>query len=270
MCAKGANNNGRSIYINYKNFKEKYYYFNYNDDNFYCNILIPSNKSLSNMQNDILINYLKEKERHLKYLKTFRYSYLNELDFKNHIIQLGILIVETSEQNTILSDLKMLNFFRVLLDETKKSIGNEKFYKVMEENFTKNEIQTIIGLTTYNPEFEYYEVEEISGFPKVEEANNELKKKEALTSEEWRIQEGESNNKIFEKEVTDIWERIYLLSDNKIIIVNEKKEVLKEIKLKNYKKAEFLVYKDILYVYSDKKIYEIQLNDLEKVKIIEL
>ena len=270
MCTKGVSNTNKMKYLNYNKFKEKYSYFYYNNDDFDDKVLIPTTKALSEMESDILVLYLREKERKMEYLVSFRENYLNKLNYTDQIIQLGILIIEVNEQNKILNDINISDFFGGLLNKIKRNVGKERFYDIIERNFTKDEIYIIIKSITYNPEFEYYEVEDVVNMPKIEEVNNELREKKSLTDQEWTEREGKRYENIFKNEDTRIFENIFLLSDNKIIIANDKKEILKEIKVKNYKKTEFLVYKDILYISDDKKIYEISLDDLNKVKIIDL
>ena len=45
---------------------------------------------------------------------------------------------------------------------------------------------------------------------------------------------------------------------------------MKEIKVKDYKKTEAALYKDIIYIRDDNKIYEYSLDNLEIIKIIDL
>ena len=270
MCVKGVSYTNKKNYLNYERLKEQYSYFYYGNDDFYYNVLIPMDKSLSIMGNDVLVLYIRKKELGLDSLEYFKYNYLNELSNKEQIIQLGTLIVEVNRQNKICIDIKILNFFSELLNIIKRNMDKKEFYKIIEENFTKDDIKIIVKEITYNTEFEYYEVEKTLNLSKVDEVNKELRKKKSLTSEEWMKQEGEPYKKNFETEESNIGDKIYLLSDNKIVIKNDKNEILKEIRVKDYKETEFLVYKDILYVYSNKKIYEVSLNNLNKVNVVEI
>ena len=104
-------------------------------------------------------------------------------------------------------------------------MDKKEFYKIIEENFTKDDIKIIVKEITYNTEFEYYEVEKTLNLSKVDEVNKELRKKKSLTSEEWMKQEGEPYKKNFETEESNIGDKIYLLSDNKIVIKNDKNEI---------------------------------------------
>ena len=54
------------------------------------------------------------------------------------------------------------------------------------------------------------------------------------------------------------------------MIVNRNEETKKEIKVKDYKKTEAALYKDIIYIRDDNKIYEYSLDNLEIIKIIDL
>ena len=53
-------------------------------------------------------------------------------------------------------------------------------------------------------------------------------------------------------------------------IVDENQKPIKEIKVKDYRKIDLTIYKGILYIYDDGKIYEYSLKNLNDVKVIEV
>ena len=63
---------------------------------------------------------------------------------------------------------------------------------------------------------------------------------------------------------------IHILKDNRIIIVDENQKPIKEIKVKDYRKIDLTIYKGILYIYDDGKIYEYSLKNLDDVKVIDV
>lgn len=254
--------------MTYEEFKKNYFYFR--DQNYEHNMLLPSGFSSIVVDNAILLNFIQKKESNLKKLSKFKNDIIDEFGYKEKIIQLGSLILETNIENKVVRDENILLFFNSLLGQIKKNIGAKEFYKVIEGSFTEDEIYILISILTYNSEFEYYEVEDKLGLVKVDKINEKLRMKEEITEEEWLLREGKPYKKIFENEVSQILGVVYLLSNNKIIVINEEKEILKELKIKDYKETGFLIYKDILYISSDKKIYEIPLNNLNKIDITEI
>ena len=80
----------------------------------------------------------------------------------------------------------------------------------------------------------------------------------------------EAKDPLFENIEEEIGTNIYVLKDNRIIILDNEDKPKKEIKIKDYKKVEIAVYKSILYIYDDDKIYEYSLKNLNDVKVIDL
>ncbi len=267
-CVRSDISYNKAKYMTYEEFKKNYFYFR--DQNYEHNMLLPSGFSSIVVDNAILLNFIQKKESNLKKLSKFKNDIIDEFGYKEKIIQLGSLILETNIENKVVRDENILLFFNSLLGQIKKNIGAKEFYKVIEGSFTEDEIYILISILTYNSEFEYYEVEDKLGLAKVDKINEKLRMKEEITEEEWLLREGKPYKKIFENEVSQILGVVYLLSNNKIIVINEEKEILKELKIKDYKETGFLIYKDILYISSDKKIYEVPLNNLNKIDITEI
>lgn len=95
---------------------------------------------------------------------------------------------------------------------------------------------------------------------------NKFYKGSGISEEEWMNREAKQNDKIFENEVDSILGFIYLLKDNRILVTNGNKKILKEIKVTDYKDTDIAVYKGIFYVYDNGKVYEYSLKNLNEIK----
>ena len=74
---------------------------------------------------------------------------------------------------------------------------------------------------------------------------------------------------LFENEEEEV-SNVHILKDNRIIIVDENQKPIKEIKVKDYRKIDLTIYKGILYIYDDGKIYEYSTKNLDDVKVIDV
>ena len=95
---------------------------------------------------------------------------------------------------------------------------------------------------------------------------NKFYKGSETSEEEWMTREAKQDDKIFENEVDSILGFIYLLKDNRILVTNGNKKILKEIKVTDYKDTDIAVYKGIFYVYDNGKVYEYSLKNLNEIK----
>ncbi len=149
--------------------------------------------------------------------------------------------------------------------------NDEKYYlNLLEKNFTEEEIRLFFDIYYYNPEFEIYDIEGHYGLKKVDKVISEVEKIKGITDEERSRREMSLYIPIFENEYKKYYEDIYVLKDNRIIVTKNKNRPQKEIKIKDYKKVDISMYKGILYIYDDNKIYEYSLDNLEIIKIIDL
>ena len=221
----------------------------------------------SSGETDTLEVYLMGKELELEPISDFRSIYLYSLNDEEKIIQLGKLILQVPKENKIHEDRRILSFFSGKMSSLEWEFGEEKFYRIIENNFSRKEIYELLRILLYNPEFECYETKQYLNLKKVDVVNRELNEIKCWDGEIWRQHEGLSYYKKFKKEVSEMSDKIFLLSDNTIIIADEERRILKEINVRKHKSVEYLIYKDILYIYSDSKIHEIPLNNLNKVKI---
>ena len=241
--------------------------------------------SIESEDKNILGKYINYKEKNLKkYIPLYKDNVFN-IPFENMneeeaVIQLVKIIVEVYKKGLpeLLDNSNMgkrISFIPGFTSEIETYIyklksEKRKFYELLENNFKKEDIEIMLKILTYNVEFENYIVEEKYNLKKVDEILNELEKVEGLTEQQWIEIESNSIGPLFENEVDNIFGFLYLLNDNRIMIVNRNEETKKEIKVKDYKKTEAALYKDIIYIRDDNKIYEYSLDNLEIIKIIDL
>ena len=241
--------------------------------------------SIESEDKNILGKYINYKEKNLKkYIPLYKDNVFN-IPFENMneeeaVIQLVKIIVEVYKKGLpeLLDNSNMgkrISFIPGFTSEIETYIyklksEKRKFYELLENNFKKEDIEIMLKILTYNVEFENYIVEEKYNLKKVDEILNELEKVEGLTEQQWIEIESNSIGPLFENEVNNIFGFLYLLNDNRIMIVNRNEETKKEIKVKDYKKTEAALYKDIIYIRDDNKIYEYSLDNLEIIKIIDL
>ena len=265
-------------YMTFDEFNEKYSYWDDNNERNY-------GYSIESEDKNILGKYINYKEKNLKkYIPLYKDNVFN-IPFENMneeeaVIQLVKIIVEVYKKGLpeLLDNSNMgkrISFIPGFTSEIETYIyklksEKRKFYELLENNFKKEDIEIMLKILTYNVEFENYMVEEKYNLKKVDEILNELEKVEGLTEQQWIEIESNSIGPLFENEVNNIFGFLYLLNDNRIMIVNRNEETKKEIKVKDYKKTEAALYKDIIYIRDDNKIYEYSLDNLEIIKIIDL
>ena len=261
--------------ITYDKFNKKY--------NYYLGINI-------NKRDGVLNNFILNKE---KKLEVFLISYenndsikklLNNLTEEEKIFQLMMLMIgaKKEEINTVkFSNIQFINFFIDELRENRNGLlnhfhliesdqKNKYILKILENNFTEEEIRIFFDLYYLNYEFGDYDIAGRYGLLKVDKIISEVEKIEPISSEEWVKREMEAKDPLFENIEEEIGTNIYVLKDNRIIILDNEDKPKKEIKIKDYKKVEIAVYKSILYIYDDDKIYEYSLKNLNDVKVIDL
>ena len=120
-----------------------------------------------------------------------------------------------------------------------------------------------------NAEFDNYEISGRYGLPKVDKVIAEVEKIEGIDEKGWVKREMSSSIPLFENEAEEV-SNIHILKNNRIVIVDENQKPIKEIKVKDYRKIDLTIYKGILYIYDDGKIYEYSLKNLNDVKVIEV
>ena len=209
---------------------------------------------------------------------------LNNLTEEEKIFQLMMLMIgaKKEEINTVkFSNIQFINFFLDELRENRNGLlnhfhliesdqKNKYILKILENNFTEEEIRIFFDLYYLNYEFGDYDIAGRYGLLKVDKIISEVEKIEPISSEEWVKREMEAKDPLFENIEEEIGTNIYVLKDNRIIILDNEDKPKKEIKIKDYKKVEIAVYKSILYIYDDDKIYEYSLKNLNDVKVIDL
>ena len=262
----------QSKYMTLEDFNKKYSYLNQN------NAEIQS-------ENKILVKYIQEKEKNLEKILEFNQEYIdtdinkilkNFSTDEEKIIQIVKLIMEFEKKSSNLYFLES-----VLIEESK--YGNKQVLKefnkaenkekillpILEKTFTEEEIRIFFDLYYKNIEFDNYEISGKYGLLKVDKIIAEVEKIEGLSEEEWGEREMKTATPIFKNEYKNLND-VHILKDNRIIIVDENQKPIKEIKVKDYRKIDLTIYKGILYIYDDGKIYEYSLKNLNDVKVIDV
>ena len=262
----------QSKYMTLEDFNKKYSYLNQN------NAEIQS-------ENKILVKYIQEKEKNLEKILEFNQEYIdtdinkilkNFSTDEEKIIQIVKLIMEFEKKSSNLYFLES-----VLIEELK--YGNKNVLKnfskvenkekillpILEKNFTEEEIRIFFDLYYINIEFDNYEISGRYGLKKVDKIIEEVEKVEGLSEKEWGEREMKTELPLFKNEYRK-FNNVYILKNNRIIIVDENQKPIKEIKVKDYRKIDLTIYKGILYIYDDGKIYEYSTKNLDDVKVIEV
>ena len=262
-------------YMSYDEFNKKYFYWNgsnsflrSNDEKLKKYILKKEEKLESFINSDgsevkmdkILGEFSSEEDRILQIIKLLIESEIEErktIQFSNFYFNNRFLDELRENRN------KMLNNFD-------NSENKEKtLLSILEKNFTEEEIRIFFDLYYINGEFDNYEISGRYGLPKVDKVIAEIEKIEGIDEKEWVKREMSSSIPLFENEEEEV-SNIHILKDNRIIIVDENQKPIKEIKVKDYRKIDLTIYKGILYIYDDGKIYEYSLKNLNDVKVIEV
>ena len=262
----------QSKYMTLEDFNKKYSYLNQN------NAEIQS-------ENKILVKYIQEKEKNLEKILEFNQEYIdtdinkilkNFSTDEEKIIQIVKLIMEFEKKSSnlyflesvLIEELKYGN--KQVLKEFNKAENKENILlPILEKTFTEEEIRIFFDLYYKNIEFDNYEISGKYGLLKVDKVIAEVEKIEGLSEEKWGEKEMKTSTPIFKNEYKNL-NNVHILKDNRIIIVDENQKPIKEIKVKDYRKIDLTIYKGILYIYDDEKIYEYSLKNLNDVKVMEV
>ena len=262
----------QSKYMTLEDFNKKYSYLNQN------NAEIQS-------ENKILVKYIQKKEKNLEKILEFNQEYIdtdinkilkNFSTDEEKIIQIVKLIMEFEKKSSnlyflesvLIEELKYGN--KQVLKEFNKAENKEKILlSILDKNFTEEEIRIFFDLYYRNIEFDNYEISGRYGLKKVDKIIEEVEKVEGLSEKEWGEREMKTEPPLFKNEHRK-FNNVHILKDNRIIIVDENQKPIKEIKVKDYRKIDLTIYKGILYIYDDGKIYEYSLKNLNDVKVIDV
>ena len=259
-------------YITLEEFNKKYFYLNQN------NVEIQS-------KNQILVKYIQEKEKKLEKILEFNQEYIdtdiakflkNFNTDEEKIIQIIKLIMEFEKKSnemyfleSVLRDELKYGEKQVLKEFNKTEDKESILLPILEKNFTEEEIRIFFDLYYKNIEFDNYEIAGRYGLKKVDKVIEEVEKIEGLSEEEWGEREMKIDSPLFKNEYKK-FSNVHILKDNRIIIVDENQKPIKEIKVKDYRKIDLTIYKGILYIYDDGKIYEYSTKNLDDVKVIDV
>lgn len=259
-------------YMNLEDFNKKYSYLN-------------QNEAEIQSENRVLVRYIQEKEKRLEKVLEFDQEYIdtdiakilkNFSTEEEKIIQMIKLIIEFEKNSnnlyffeSILSEEIKYGKKQVLKEFNKTEDKESILLPILEKNFTEEEIRIFFDLYYKNIEFDNYEISGKYGLPKVDKVIAEVEKIEGLSEEEWGEREMKTSTPLFKNEYKNL-NNIHILKDNRVIIVDENQKPIKEIKVKDYRKIDLTIYKGILYIYDDGKIYEYSLKNLDDVKVIDV
>ena len=258
-------------YMNLEDFNKKYSYLN-------------QNEAEIQSENRVLVRYIQEKEKKLEKILEFDQEYIdtdiakilkNFSTDEEKIIQMIKLIIEFEKNSnnsyffeSILSEEIKYGKKQVLKEFNKTEDKESILLPILEKNFTEEEIRIFFDLYYKNIEFDNYEIAGRYGLKKVDKVIEEVEKIEGLSEEEWGEREMKIDTPLFKNEYKK-FSNVHILKDNRIIIVDENQKPIKEIKVKDYRKIDLTIYKGILYIYDDGKIYEYSLKNLDYVKVID-
>ena len=259
-------------YMNLEDFNKKYSYLN-------------QNEAEIQSENRVLVRYIQEKEKRLEKVLEFDQEYIdtdiakilkNFSTEEEKIIQMIKLIIEFEKNSnnlyffeSILSEEIKYGKKQVLKEFNKTEDKESILLPILEKNFTEEEIRIFFDLYYKNIEFDNYEIAGRYGLKKVDKVIAEVEKIEGLSEEEWGEREMKTYTPLFKNEYKNL-NNIHILKDNRIIIVDENQKPIKEIKVKDYRKIDLTIYKGILYIYDDGKIYEYSTKNLDDVKVIDV
>jgi len=259
-------------YMNLEDFNKKYSYLN-------------QNEAEIQSENRVLVRYIQEKEKKLEKILEFDQEYIdtdiakilkNFSTDEEKIIQMIKLIIEFEKNSnnsyffeSILSEEIKYGKKQVLKEFNKTEDKESILLPILEKNFTEEEIRIFFDLYYKNIEFDNYEIAGRYGLKKVDKVIEEVEKIEGLSEEEWGEREMKIDTPLFKNEYKK-FSNVHILKDNRIIIVDENQKPIKEIKVKDYSKIDLTIYKGILYIYDDGKIYEYSTKNLDDVKVIDV
>lgn len=259
-------------YMNLEDFNKKYSYLN-------------QNEAEIQSENRVLVRYIQEKEKKLEKILEFDQEYIdtdiakilkNFSTDEEKIIQMIKLIIEFEKNSnnsyffeSILSEEIKYGKKQVLKEFNKTEDKESILLPILEKNFTEEEIRIFFDLYYINGEFDNYEISGRYGLSKVDKVIEEVEKIEGLSEEEWGEREMKIDSPLFKNEYKK-FSNVHILKDNRVIIVDENQKPIKEIKVKDYRKIDLTIYKGILYIYDDGKIYEYSTKNLDDVKVIDV
>lgn len=259
-------------YMNLEDFNKKYSYLN-------------QNEAEIQSENRVLVRYIQEKEKRLEKVLEFDQEYIdtdiakilkNFSTEEEKIIQMIKLIIEFEKNSnnlyffeSILSEEIKYGKKQVLKEFNKTEDKESILLPILEKNFTEEEIRIFFDLYYKNIEFDNYEIAGRYGLKKVDKVIEEVEKIEGLSEEEWGEREMKIDTPLFKNEYKK-FSNVHILKDNRVIIVDENQKPIKEIKVKDYRKIDLTIYKGILYIYDDGKIYEYSTKNLDDVKVIDV
>ena len=283
LNSKNSKKNEKSIterkevekkYMTYGEFNKKYFYWNggnsflRSDSNKLEKYILKKEENLESFINSdgsevkmekILGKFSSEEDRILQIIKLLIEAEIEErktIQFSSFYFNNRFLDELRENRN------KMLNNFDN--SENKEKI----LLSILEKNFTEEEIRIFFDLYYINGEFDNYEISGRYGLPKVDKVIAEVEKIEGIDEKEWARREMSPRITLFENEEEEV-SNVHILKDNRVIIVDENQKPIKEIKVKDYRKIDLTIYKGILYIYDDGKIYEYSLKNLDDVKVID-
>ena len=262
-------------YMTYSEFNKKYFYWNggnsflRSDSNKLEKYILKKEENLESFINSdgsevkmekILGKFSSEEDRILQIIKLLIEAEIEErktIQFSSFYFNNRFLDELRENRNKLLN-----NFYN---SENKEKI----LLSILEKNFTEEEIRIFFDLYYINGEFDNYEISGRYGLPKVDRVIAEVEKIEGIDEKEWARREMSPRITLFENEEEEV-SNVHILKDNRIIIVDENQKPIKEIKVKDYRKIDLTIYKGILYIYDDGKIYEYSTKNLDDVKVIDV
>ena len=262
-------------YMTYGEFNKKYFYWNggnsflRSDSNKLEKYILKKEENLESFINSdgsevkmekILGKFSSEEDRILQIIKLLIEAEIEErktIQFSSFYFNNRFLDELRENRNKLLN-----NFYN---SENKEKI----LLSILEKNFTEEEIRIFFDLYYINGEFDNYEISGRYGLSKVDKVIAEVEKIEGIDEKEWARREMSPRITLFENEEEEV-SNVHILKDNRIIIVDENQKPIKEIKVKDYRKIDLTIYKGILYIYDDGKIYEYSTKNLDDVKVIDV
>ena len=233
-----------------EDFFKKYYYLDYvfSNDRYNC---------INVSSNNILKKYIKNKEKNLIKLRDSSQIFENlpKEERIKKIIEIMLELLKKEEEHNLDWVINKLEIMEYLV-----------------KNYSKEEIEKILETITIEVEHGNYYIDGRYGLKKIDEVIEKLEKIEPITSEEWIENENRGAEKFFDNQIEDSFcSPVYILKNNKIVIVDEynNKKVVKEIKITDYKNVSLILYKNIIYIYDDGKIFEYSGKNFENVKVVE-
>ena len=261
--------------MTYSEFNKKYFYWNggnsflRSDSNKLEKYILKKEENLESFINSdgsevkmekILGKFSSEEDRILQIIKLLIEAEIEErktIQFSSFYFNNRFLDELRENRNKLLN-----NFYN---SENKEKI----LLSILEKNFTEEEIRIFFDLYYINGEFDNYEISGRYGLSKVDKVIAEVETIEGIDEKEWTRREMSPRITLFENEEEEV-SNVHILKDNRIIIVDENQKPIKEIKVKDYRKIDLTIYKGILYIYDDGKIYEYSTKNLDDVKVIDV